>query len=174
MFEKFFEFVGITNQKKIQSPEQFMENYAGFTFLDGMYRLFKMDDIQKWNGIVGRTFPPAMNRIRVFGYDWQGRIFAVYANTNSVMILEPGTGEAFDTQMDFARFHDVALPQKHDFCLQSASYKEWKACNNGNIEHNQCVGYVIPLFLNGKDEIDNMERSDMEVYWELMMPFINM
>lgn len=54
MFEKFFEFAGITNQEEIQSLEQFMENYEGFTFLGGMYRVFKKDDVPKWNGIVGK------------------------------------------------------------------------------------------------------------------------
>ncbi len=31
----------------------------------------------------------------------------------------------------------------------------------------ECVGYRKPLFLGGQDVIDNLEISDMEVYWSL-------
>ena len=30
-----------------------------------------------------------------------------------------------------------------------------------------CVGYRIPLFLGGDDSLENMEVSDMEVYWDM-------
>ncbi len=29
-------------------------------------------------------------------------------------------------------------------------------------------------FLNGKDGIENLEVSDMEIYWEIMAPLINL
>lgn len=32
----------------------------------------------------------------------------------------------------------------------------------------------VPLFLNGEDELDNLEVSDMEVYWEIMMPLLHL
>lgn len=40
--------------------------------------------------------------------------------------------------------------------------------------HSQCAGYKVPLFLNGQDTLDNLEVSDMEVYWEIMAPLINL
>lgn len=49
-------------------------------------------------------------------------------------------------------------------CLQKKGVK---------ILHNQCVGYKVPLFLNGQDDIDNRELSDMEVYWGLMGQMVN-
>ena len=42
------------------------------------------------------------------------------------------------------------------------------------LKHNECAGYKVPLFLNGDDVVDNLEISDMEVYWEIMMPLINL
>lgn len=42
------------------------------------------------------------------------------------------------------------------------------------LKYNECAGYKIPLFLNGDDIVDNLEVSDMEVYWEIMMPLINL
>lgn len=172
-FKEFFAFAGAEDQKNINSVEQFLDKYEGCTLLDGMYRLFKKQDVEKWNRIVGRAFPPAMGKVQVFGYDWQGRVFAIFKETDTVLILEPGTGEAFDTEKDFCEFHNVALPADHAFCLQSTTYKEWRQTDNSDIAHNQCVSYIIPLFLGGKDEIENLELSDMEVYWTIMTPLIN-
>lgn len=31
----------------------------------------------------------------------------------------------------------------------------------------ECAGYRIPLFLDGEDSLENMEVSDMEVYWDM-------
>lgn len=31
----------------------------------------------------------------------------------------------------------------------------------------ECGGYRIPLFLGGEDSLENMEVSDMEVYWDM-------
>ena len=46
---------------------------------------------------------------------------------------------------DWARGNETALPLRHD----------------------QCVGYKVPLILGGRDEVDNLEVTDMEVYWSL-------
>ena len=40
------------------------------------------------------------------------------------------------------------------------------------IEYGRCAGYVIPLFLGGNDDITNLEDSDMEVYWNIMMQIL--
>jgi Domain of unknown function (DUF1851) len=31
----------------------------------------------------------------------------------------------------------------------------------------QCVGYQVPLFLGGKDSLENLEITDLDVYWSL-------
>ena len=37
--------------------------------------------------------------------------------------------------------------------------------NSDEIGLEDCVGYKIPLFLGGNDEISNLEITDMEIYW---------
>ncbi len=175
MFEKFFNFVGIPNDISIQNNNDFLKVCSGKSFLNGLYRIHRIEDIEKWNEIIGKTFPPAKDQITVFGYDWLGRTFAIFYQTNTVLMFEPGTGEAFDTDINFNDFHNEEIPKKHLVCLASEYYDKWRLENDNYVlPHNKCVGYKIPLFLNGKDTIDNLEISDMEVYWEIMMPLINM
>lgn len=173
MFQTFLEFVGRKGENA-DSVEEFLQKFGGQSFLRGLYRLHYSSEVEKWNEIVGRAFPPARGSVQVFGYDWAGRIFAVYNETDTVLILEPGTGEAFDTGKDFVGFHNEEIPKNHSICLMSEYFQEWKSTNIREIKHDQCIGYKIPLFLNGKDDLENLEVSDMEVYWEIMAPLINL
>lgn len=59
--------------------------------------------------------------------------------------------------------------------IENKKNEEWfEANNNFVLPINKCVGYKVPLFLNGEDDIENLEVSDMEVYWEIMMPLMNL
>jgi hypothetical protein len=41
------------------------------------------------------------------------------------------------------------------------------------IPYQECVGYRVPLFLNGKDAVSNQELIDTEVYWETQCQLYN-
>ena len=175
MYENFNEFIKNNEKLDIKSEREFLEVYNGKSFLNGLYRIHNLEDREKWNEIIGKTFPPAMGKIMVFGYDWLGRSFAIYNETDTVLMFEPETGEAFDTDFNFYDFHNKEIPTNHLVCLASEYYEKWRKANNNYIlPHNKCAGYKVPLFLNGKDVVENLEISDMEVYWEIMMPLINL
>ena len=71
-------------------------------------------------------------------------------------------------------FHDSEIVECHEDCLASEFFQEWFLANDNYIlKKNECVGYKVPLFLNGEDEIENLEISDMEVYWTVLTPLIN-
>lgn len=175
MFEKFLDFVKEEKGADFNSSEEFLKAMGGRTFLNGMYRVFTENDLPKWNGIVEQTFPRYKNRISVFGYDWFGRVFALSKASNTVLLFEPGTGDVFDIPANIADFHDVEIVEHHQDSLLSEYFEEWFEANDKFVlPNNKCVGYKVPLFLNGEDELDNLEVSDMEVYWEIMMPLINL
>ena len=175
MFSGFFEFVNVTNNTEVQSVDDFLRACSGKSFLNGLYRIHNTEDMTKWNEIVGKTFPQYMDKINVFGYDWLGRNFAIDLKKGTILLFEPGTGEVFDIPVDFEDFHNIEIAQYHEDSLASAFFNEWYEVNNHYIlKHNQCAGYKIPLFLNGEDDVENLEISDMEVYWEIMMPLIHL
>ena len=174
MFEKFLDYVGYKTNNKFISIKDFLNSMNGMSFFNGMYRIFKNDDIDKWNNIVGQSFPRYKGRFDVFGYDWLGRVFALNKESKTVLLFEPGTGEVLDIPASFEDFHNIEIVDYHEDSLASNFFENWYSCyNNYKLKMNECAGYKIPLFLNGDDIVDNLEVSDMEVYWEIMMPLMN-
>ena len=169
MFEKFLNFVGYENNEKINNTDEFCRLLNGKSFLNGMYRLFKTDEIEKWTAITEQSFPLYKGRISVFGYDWLGRVFGLNKERGTVLLFEPGTGEVLDIPASFEDFHNIEIVEYNEDSLASNFFNEWFLKNNKyELKNSECAGYKVPLFLNGDDAIENLEVSDMEVYWEII------
>lgn len=148
----------------------FMKEFQGQTFKEGLYRVHKTNDLDKWNNIVFETFPSYTNKIFCYSYDWLGRHFALdftrrLEGEPMILMLEPGTGEALEIPSTFLSFHEEELVKYPDAALAIDFFYEWKRESSQPLEHSNCVGYKVPLFLGGEDEASNLEVSDMEVYW---------
>ena len=175
MFEKFLKHVNWEGENSFASEEAFREKLGGESFLNGMYRLFRKDQLEKWTGIVEEAFPAHRGGIEVFGYDWFGQIYAVDKKTKMVVWFQPGTGDVLDIPADFVSFHEEEIVANPEDALVSRYFEYWFE-NSGRriLKHNECVGYKVPLYLNGVDDLENLEVSDMEVYWGIMSPLMNL
>ena len=175
MFEKFLRHVHYAGADSFASEEEFREKLGGESFLDGMYRLFRKDQIGKWTGIVEQAFPAYRGIIDVFGFDWLGQVYAIRKETGTVLWFQPGFREVLDIPDDFAAFHDVEIVDYPEDALASLYFNDWfEASGHYMLKHHECVGYKVPIYLNGKDEVSNLEVSDMEVYWGIMAPLMNL
>ena len=169
MFRKFFEFVGEKNKQDIQRVEEFLEYCSGKSFLNGLYRIHNAEDIPKWNGIVGKAFPEFSGRIRTFGYDWKGNQFALDTDRDIVLLFESGSGKVSDLKEDFVAFHNEIMPGNREECLDESLFEKWYEANDKyQLLLNECIGYKVPLFLNGNKELDNLSKYAMDFYWEVM------
>ena len=142
------------------------------SFGEGIYRLHNYDDIKKWNEIVSDAFSEFKERIQCFGYDWLGRQFSldksrIVDGQPQILMFEPGTGEVLEITCDFMQFHDDEIPNYHEVCLASEFFNDWKKINKIKLTEKSCAGYKIFLFLGGDDSVENLETSDMEVYWNI-------
>ena len=136
--------------------------------------LFSSSETEKWKEIVEEAFPAYKNQLIVFAFDWLGRVFALSKKKGTVLLFEPGTGEVLDIPANIVDFHDVEIAEYHEDSLASAFFDKWYEANQHYaLKHNECAGYRVPLFLNGDDVVENLEVSDMEVYWGLMGQLIN-
>lgn len=146
--------------------------YAGATFNRGIYRLFPVDQLRKWNGIVAEMFPHLQGKILVFGSDWRGQIYALNATRKEndqyqVQLLDPASKESLNIPATFEGFHNVELVEYPNDSLQVELYEQWLAAKEVSPAASECVGYIKPLRLGGEDSISNQEITDMEVYWSL-------
>jgi hypothetical protein len=162
----------------LAAADEFLGEFAGATFDNGLYRIHNGADLKRWNEIVGDAFPKFARRISCFAYDWLGRHFAldrgrVASGEPLILMLEPGTGSALQIPFTFQSFHNDELVTETDAALAVRFFREWQSANPKPLEHSKCVGYKIPLFLNGADTVANLEISDLEVYWHLSGGLIN-
>ena len=92
----------------------FLTNYGGSTFNDGVYRLHRLDEIPHWTRLIEEAFPTLTGHIVPFGFDWLGREFVVDNQLSRdheplVRLVEPGTGQLFEIPETFTTFHEVEL-----------------------------------------------------------------
>lgn len=70
--------------------------------------------------------------------------------------------------MTLTAFHDQ-LDDLREPALAAGFLVQWAAANPGAlpVRSADCVGYRVPLFLGGKDTVENLEVIDLEVYWSV-------
>ena len=156
----------------------FWQRYAGASFNDGLYRVFGSRQLELSKEFVDLAFPSYRNRAICFSYDWLGRLFAVdFARSEGprfgILMLEPGTGKALEIPADIESFHNVELISYTNEALASEFYHAWRTAGGRPPSREECIGYKRPLFLGGKDDIQNLEITNIEVYWSLSAQMIH-
>ncbi|MDA8456973.1 DUF1851 domain-containing protein [Acidovorax sp. GBBC 3334] len=152
--------------------------FGGCSFNKGLYRVLRADQISYWNDLVGSAFPDFKERIKCFSVDWLGRIFAIdtariISGRPAVTLFEPGTGEALEIPCDVEGFHESEIVDYQEAALAEKFHREWLDGGGGVPSFDQCVGYKRPLFLGGKDDLKNLELSNLEVYWVVAAQLIS-
>ena len=151
---------------------ELLNEHGGATFDDGLYRLHTPETSARADEAVGAAFPDLRGQVRCFGFDWLGQQFAIDLRApepESVRMAEPGTGQVLVLPASFAGFHDSLLESYRDAALASDFFASWAA---GHLDAlplrpDRCIGYRVPLFLGGRDELNNLEETDIWVYWEI-------
>jgi hypothetical protein len=153
------------------------EQVAGATFNEGLYRVHDPNSSETSTDLVKEAFPEVAKKVGpCFGYDWLGRQFGLDLSrrdpTGKYMVLmhEPGTSAVRGLPATVESFHDRILIEQAEAALAVAYFNEWASKTKRSflpLSRKSCVGYKVPLFLNGKDELNNLEVSDLEVYWSI-------
>lgn len=157
----------------ITGYRELARRFAGCSFENGVYRLHDARTGLPADALIAETFPQAASRACPFGYDWLGRQFAVDSARLDrgellVLLLEPGTGQVLEIPFSFSGFHDQ-LDEVREPALAASFFAAWAEAHPDRLplELAQCVGYKVPLFLGGKDVVDNLGVVDLDVYWSI-------
>lgn len=174
MFSDFLIYFNEGDKLKYSSDyyNDFILQLGGRSFGKGLFNTFSNDNMKKWTEIVNEAYPEFKNMFKLFGFDWLGRCFGIDLRENSqgkILLFEIGTNDVLEIPCSFQEFLNEEIPLYSDACLAEAFFNEWMEYSNEKIEYGTCVGYKIPLFLGGEDTVDNLEKSDMEVYWGVIL-----
>lgn len=142
---------------------------GGRSFSDGLYRIHTEESSRRLLEEIERAFPEAPSHTTPYGYDWLGRQFCARADDPDAtsLMFEPGTGEILEIPVPFTAIHDVELVDYRNEALASDFYAAYLVAGGQPPNSGQCVGYRIPLFLGGQDEVSNLDLVDLDVYWHL-------
>lgn len=147
---------------------------AGASFGGGLYRVHVPEAAEEWTARAEEAFPELVDRMFVFGCDWLGRQFAADAQRARnrqplVLLLDPATGDALEIPVTIADLHTDELVQYGDNALALEFYADWREASGDDdfLGPEDCVGYDVPLFLGGDDEVSNLSRIHMGAYWEV-------
>jgi hypothetical protein len=152
---------------------EFLTEFGGMSFGDDVYKVFTMDESIVWTHLVEQFFPQySRGMIHCFAYDWLGRIFALDVNRRDkneplIIMVDISTGDVFNIPVTFLEFHNHEIIHYKNEALAYGIYKDWISKGHSSPSKGQCVGYTIPLFINGVDDDQNMAIADLNVYWNI-------
>lgn len=143
---------------------------GGHSFDKGLYRIHNLKSALFWNKIIFDYFPKYKDVSCCFGFDWLGRqySFDTRENKNIIYRFDYSEGNVYEIEISLESFHnEELLLYKDEILLKNEFNLHLKRLNLTELFYNQCFTFKIPLFLGGKDELENYEVSDMEVSWEI-------
>jgi hypothetical protein len=179
MFDLFLEhykpdsqIIEIQSKKSISKVDKkikvIIDQFNGFSFNRGIFRICNNTNTSLFTELAEEYFPKLKNKIKVFAFDWLGRFFALETKkVNSILLIEPGAGDALEIPSNIDNFFNSILIQNENEALAKSFYSEWLETNNNDLHYSDCIGYKIPLFLGGEDEVTNLETINTEVYFSI-------
>jgi hypothetical protein len=123
--------------------------------------------------LIAEAFPTFADRVLPFATDWLGRAYAIDLDRQRndeplVLQLDPATGETLEVPATLTTFHDVELVDYPEDAIALTYYGEWReSAPKTTLNQDSCVGFRIPLFLGGSDDLANLEVTDLNVHWSL-------
>jgi hypothetical protein len=147
---------------------QLVKQFGGCVFEQGLYRIHSPDACETWSLAAGKAFPEFCGKLAIFGQDWQGNQFGIQAaGPSTVLLLQIGSGQAFEIADTLQQAHEVELVEFADEALSIRLWQEWLAADGTIPKFHQCVGLINPLFLGGSNKVENLQLCDTEVYWDI-------
>jgi hypothetical protein len=146
---------------------------CGRSFGRGVFRFHDAESGPIAKGFISAAFPDLMAHVDPLAFDWLGRQFVVSDETSSevgepeVMLLNVAsmTREGMVAPGEFMQALQTPLMLE---VLHTDLFDQWRSeTGSAGLDFDRCAGLKVPAFLSGTTTLDNLEESDIEVYWSL-------
>lgn len=139
---------------------------GGSTFEHGLYRIHSYETADLWDKIIYECFPSYKEKVNCFGFDWYGRQYATDRNGKAELFMfDCAAFEDFQLTTSLEEFHNKSLVESRYDTLLEDEFQDWFIDHPDPLHFNQCVGFKVPLFMGGIEDISNLELVDMNFYW---------
>lgn len=150
---------------------------AGSSVGGGLYRFHDEQSGPAAKSWIDGAFPRFTGRAVPFASDWLGRQFAVdlargEVSRRHLLLMDAGANEVLEIPVGLAEFHNVELVDFADAAVAAGFFAQWQARTTASVAFSQCVGYRVPLFLGGIDDVNNLESIDTGLYWAVCAQLI--
>ncbi len=164
----------------VPGAAELVHRFGGTSFNRGLYRILPVENMDRWNQVAWQTWPNLDARFWVIAIDWHGRLYGIDYSTAErdergwcMSGLVPHSGKHGEFGDDLIGFHDIRLVDRMNGAISSGYFAEWLEAGGDEPAFDQCVNQKIPYFLGGcADEVDDLELSDLDVYWHLSSQLI--
>jgi hypothetical protein len=153
--------------------EEFEEHVGFGSFESGLIRVFKpgrMEALAAW-GAIGKQKAPMQvySRFVPFASSWHGDLFCLDTHLHenqrfAICLLEPGTGKLLRIAPTIEQFFSETLINERESALVSSFYGAWRLSGGAVPTFSECIGYKVPMFLNGADTVNNLEAINQDIY----------
>ena len=173
MFSNFLNFFMSSKLKYTKRSDDiyldFVLNFSGQVFGNGIFRVSNVSELISMKNMVKEGFHELSDEVRVIGFDWLGRVFISGDSENEkIYMCDIGAHEILEIPTSFLDFVNKEIPMYAEEVLAVSFFNEWTKTGNGAPEYNECIGYQVPLFLGGADDVENLDKIDLNVYWSIM------
>lgn len=140
----------------------------------GLYALLNTSESAAATERISKVFPTAAGNVSAFAADWMGRVFALDATmpdetgSATVACFDLAEPSSFTTEANFIDFHNRTAVEMTAGLFNLNQFEEWTTSNQPPEDGSTCIGYKVPLFLNGPDSVNNMESTDRLIYWQIV------
>jgi len=160
--------VGYFALQNVPDLKELLSDLGGAVFEKGLLKIHTTGSSHLWTNLTFEFFKKYKVNSYCFAFDWTGRQYAInsFDGKRFILMLDSGTAEAYKLEADIESFLNEELEEFKEGVLENRKFSPL-AEKFGDLPFNKCYGFKKPLFLGGKDEVENLEIVDLEVYWEL-------
>lgn len=159
---------GLTMLNTSSEVKDVISELGGGTFDNGLFRIHNVGSFYYWTKTVLEYFK-IDGSTYVFAFDWVGRQYAVNQldGRKLILMIDPATAEYFELEIDIEHFLSDDLNDFKNNVLEARKFESLTGKMFKVLSFDKCVGFKTPLMIGGKDELENLEVIDLEVYWDL-------
>ena len=140
----------------------------GRSFDNGLVRFHCRASLERWTGIIRDRIRPSTSDILPLFFDWEGRQFFHHEEGARTYFFDPATKEIdWLTKSASELLGRICSDEGRDVLGAEVFEAARQHLGGPVLGYDECIGFVLPLFLGGDEAPSNREISNLEVFWEV-------